>query len=425
MSFKEENNELGKNFIKNMYLDYWESDEDNGNHNRIEIQTSYKCNLNCKYCYVDRHRDKLYNEVDDDDLYDNAEMLIDWLIENDYNPSIDYFGGEVFVNDINFKILNMILDKFKDKDSVPPKIVIPTNFTWIKSENITKKVDELIEKSRNIGVPIYLSASIDGKYCTENRPPIKFDDDDYQKLFKFCKKWKINFHPMIYSEEIENWKDNWLWFQDWLEKTDRPFDSIYLLEVRNREWTKGQINEFQDYIKWLIDWTINKVGKDELVKFIFDDGYNILRTPFTTIGRGMGCSMQASLFVRLSDLTFNICHRLSYDEFELGHFVYDDKIDDLVVDKPELLIGTKSLDQKTYPGCEDCPINYMCSGQCLGAMYEYTGDMYTPIPNVCRLELAKIKSIIEKFKDENMLDEVKRYVNSNILKQIEWMEEQI
>jgi len=50
----------------------------------------------------------------------------------------------------------------------------------------------------------------------------------------------MGFHPMIYSNKIEYWIDNFLWFQKMFYKYGiNPFN-VYLLEVRNVEWLPQQ-----------------------------------------------------------------------------------------------------------------------------------------------------------------------------------------
>ena len=434
MNFEEENDELGRSFLERMYFDEWKKDEEDRSANRstLELDSRFDCNLDCKYCYVAKYGDELYPDVDDRTLYENAEKVMEWLIENGMNPGLELFAGEPLVQDVNFEILDMIFRKFEGVEKAPSKIVIPTNFTWIKSDKYLEKVEELMVKSREKGMPVYLSASIDGKYCADNRPPIKFTEEDYEKIFEFAKEWQCGFHPMVYSEEIENWKKNWRWFQEKFEEYDMPFNQIYLLEVRNREWSKEQINEFGEFLKWLIDWTVEKVGKERLLDFIFNDGYNILSHSFCTVGRGIGCSIQSTVFLRLADMGIGPCHRLSYDQFMLAELKEkdaspdgDDATADLGVEvhRPELLIGHTAFDNEYQPMCEKCTINKLCTGQCLGAMYEETGDMFSPIPNVCRLEYKKVTSLIEKFREIGLLEKLKLRVNDAKEVQIENLEE--
>lgn len=436
MDFEEENDELGKSFLERMYFQEWKKDVEERSPNRstLELDSSFECNLNCKYCYVERYGDELYPDVEERKLYDNAESVIEWLIENDMNPDLELFAGEPLVKDVNFNILHMVLDKFREVEKSPRRIVIPTNFTWIRDGEYLARVEKLMEKSRAYDMPVYLSASIDGKYCSENRPPIHFDEKDYDRIFGFAREWNCGFHPMIYSERIENWKDNFLWFQEKMQQHNISFDSIYLLEVRNREWSKDQINEFGEFLKWLVEWTVEKVGKDGFMEFLFDRGFNILSNPFTTVGRGIGCSIQSTLFMRLADVGIVPCHRLSYDQFKLAQLEEkdaspegDDAASDLGVsiNRPELLVGHTAFDNDYQPMCEQCMINKLCSGQCLGAMYEETGDMFSPIPNVCRLEFKKVASFIEKFKELGLLDELKFRVQDAKEVQIEKLEEML
>ncbi len=432
--FEKENDELGKSFLERMYFREWKKNAGERKENRatLELDSSYECNLDCKYCYVARYGDELYPDVDESTIYENAEKAIEWLIANDMNPDLEMFAGEPLVKDVNFEILNMVLDKFEDVEKSPRRIVIPTNFTWIKSEEYLERVEKLMERSRAHDMPIYLSASIDGKYCSDNRPPIEFTEEDYDRIFEFAKRWNVGFHPMIYSEGIEKWKENFLWFQEKFQEHDIPFDHIYLLEVRNREWGKEQINEFGEFLKWLVDWTMSKLGKEDFLDFLFENGFNILSNPLGTVGRGIGCSIQSTVFLRLADLGIVPCHRLSYDQFNLAQLGENDASPDgddaaadlgVSINRPELLVGHSAFDNDYQPMCEQCMINRLCTGQCLGAMYEETGDMFSPIPNVCRLKFKKVASLVEKFKEIGILEDIKLRVEDAKTVQIEKLED--
>lgn len=411
MNYQEENNFLLNSFLQRTFFNGWTKKDDSRyeNFRRIEFILNAKCNLNCTYCYYTKYGDQLYPKKisQPKDILRNLGMLLDWLIDNGYAPDIDLFSGEPLFQEVGFDALQMILDKFSSAERRPKNIVIPTNYTFILTERLVEKVEKLLEHSRNVGIPIILSASFDGKFCEANRPfkngEEKRDGKYYDRCFEFNKKYKFGFHPMIYSHLIERWEDNFLWFQEKFEEFGIPFSNIYLLEVRNVEWADEEILDYMDFLEFLIDWTFKnpcKGSTNNYLDFLFRRrGYNILSNCLTTIGRGLGCSLQSCLYVRLGDLAIVPCHRQSYSQFIVGNFVKEDsRITGIEARNPELAIGEVAFDSKTQPQCEACTIKYLCQGQCLGSMYEVTGDLFSPIPTVCKLEHAKVKAMMRTYK---------------------------
>ncbi|MCJ7450678.1 MAG: SPASM domain-containing protein [Candidatus Nanohaloarchaeota archaeon QJJ-9] len=420
--YNEENSKLGKSFLQKTFFSTWKNKEKKRNWNDIELIFDSECNLNCKYCYLERFGDKLAPKEDPKKEKENAEKVIDWLAENNYNPRINIFGGETLVKDHVYEVLDYILEKFKDIEQKPPSIVIPTNYTWIKEDERVEKIEKLIKKSRKIGIPIHLSTSIDGKYCDKNRPGVYRDEQYYEKIFEFNKKWGFGFHPMIYSNKIEDWKKNWEWFTDKLDKHGMDIDKIYLLEVRNQEWNTEEIQEMGEFIQYLIEWVYDYFGRDkeEYIDFLYDDGLNILRNPFTKNGRGIGCSIQSTFFVRLGDLKLVPCHRMSYEQFNFGKLISDGgKIADIEITNPKFLIGHKTMEMANNPQCSRCTIQELCTGGCLGSQYETTGDPFSPIPTVCQLEHEMLVSMIEKYEELGLLEKILNKTNVKIQKSVE------
>lgn len=415
-----EHNELVKSILNRTFFAAWKNQKYKedlykyGNYDNLEIQLSAVCDLHCDYCYYAKYSKDLYPAPisKPENVLKNLDMLLEWLGENNYYPKFDVFSGEPFATDMGFEVVNKLID-WHIKEDISGEIVIPTNFSFIFSEKKIEKIEELISKGKDNNVRVYLSASVDGKYCDVNRPfhnsEIVRTDEYYDKVFEFAKKYQIAFHPMVYSNNIEKWKDNFLWFQENFKKNDIPWTSLYLLEVRNVEWSKTQIQEFYRFVRFIMNWVCNMcknigVPINKLPEFIFKNKVFNLISVFGSMGRGIGCSIQSAMQLRLGDLTTTLCHRNAYDGLHLFKFVSDDnKIIDIEALNYNMMVAMYSAVSRNLPWCETCTIKDFCSGQCLGAMYEVNGDPFIPIPTVCALEHARVAAILDEIDSLGLL----------------------
>lgn len=421
MSFVSDNSELLKSMFERTLFTAWKKGDPNDPYGRLELIVTADCNLRCRYCYMFRYGDKLCppSANNRDDIREHTKMICDWTIENGYRPSVELFSGSPLSQDICLEVLDIIYDKFKDQpeDKKWLHIIIPTNMSFLLNDDLTERVKDLYDRFMDIKMPILLSASLEGKYMEDNRP-FKFnqnipglflppgpddprDDAYYDKTMEFIRDYNCGTHPMIYSRKIEDWKKNFLWYQEMFEKHGISWQNMYLLEVRNIEWTDEQLLELCDFIRFLINWTFEKCGKDKqrFIDYVFRHGFNILRSPFCTTARGLTCSIQTCLFVRLGDLKIVPCHRLAYDGYEYGRFIVKDgKIVDIEAKNVEMAIGVHSYAGTNAPQCQDCLINTTCPRQCLGSCLESIGDPFTQIPTVCKMMHMKYYTIIDEFK---------------------------
>jgi len=432
--YKQEQDELLKAILQHYWLPGFKKGEF-----KVELFLDKTCNLACKYCYLHRYGDKLYPfKVPDSKIVENAKMLVDWLIEQRAPPSFDIFSGEATIRPMFYKISDYIIERYHEEGITGRRIVVPTNYTFLLSDKLTRKMEELLAKSRRLGVPVSLSASVDGKYMEQNRPfagNVKKDPRDdkfYDKMFRFNAKWGFGFHPMVYSEGIERWKDNFLWFIENMRKYNIPPDRLFLLEVRNAEWTQEQIKKFGEFVEWLTEWTFKNIAHGDPIKYLQfvreGGGFNLLRSVYSYTHKGITCSIQTMMYVRVGDLTIVPCHRTSYDVFVVGRFIVDEekkKIVDVEALNVETYLAVITGHADTYPYCVECPIKAVCTHGCLGAQYETTGDLFTPIPTVCELEMTKIIYGVKALKKLGLFNHV--YANSHpeVRPALEWAERMV
>lgn len=422
MTFQKENNVVMKNFLGRTFFNSWQnwekrkSDSNSflNNYSGLEFDISDACELNCKYCYVAKHGKEYYPDVNltkPSLTFKNAKITMDWLEVNKMRPKLELFGGDAYNQDVGFAITAEVMGRALAGRPICTEIIVPTNMNFLFSEDRIKTIDELLAVGKKTGSPLYLSASVDGIYMEENRSfrtnKVR-DEKFYDRLFRFAKQHSIGFHPMVYSNNIEKWWGNFMWYQEKFKEYGLPPNNIYLLEVRNAEWTEEQCHHLYEFTRKLAKWVsgIIKTKPDPIKEFFKNHwSFNMLSTPFSQIGRGIGCSLQSGIYLRLGDLTTFPCHRLMYDYFKLFRFVIkNNKITDIETYNPELYIATNSMDAKNFPMCEQCLLEPMCSHGCLGAQFETTGDMFVPIPSMCRMEHYKIKGILDGFRDGGMLD---------------------
>ena len=169
-----ENNVAANYFLKEYF--YKNFDSTNGVNNSIEVIFSPKCNLQCSYCYLHKY----YQETFPTDMFNvekslaNMEIVLEWMKKNNFNCPIEIFSGELFSQSSGYELLEVIYNFLVKNPSFKPRYVtVPSNFTFICDDILTKKVKSLLDRYMDIGVPLLLSASVDGKYMEDNRKIFK------------------------------------------------------------------------------------------------------------------------------------------------------------------------------------------------------------------------------------------------------------
>ena len=93
-------------------------------------------------------------------------------------------------------------------------------------------------------------------------------EEFYERLFLFAKHNTFYFHPMVAAESISLWKENVQWWHQMCDKYDMDFEEVMmLLEVRNPDWTDEQIQEYCEFLDYLIEDFKNRKCKNDNQEF--------------------------------------------------------------------------------------------------------------------------------------------------------------
>ena len=290
--------------------------------NTLELIVSSACNTACNYCYYKNFKDAL-NPVSlcgEDNILTNLVKLLEFFKTNNLFPEdIEIFSGEFFKLPFYKKFLEILYSYIPDNLSVT--VIVPTNGTFCLSETSLRDVETTLQKYHQSKMRLALSLSIDGYYCDNISRPLKngkkYTEEFYDRIMKFSGDHRLKFHPMIDSCNIKYWKENFKWFIEAISKSHNislkeALDWIYLLEVRNPDWSKEDLDYLSDFIEYVYDYILEIYDNDipELVYSIMSRKLlNLSSSLLHTIGRGIGCSIQNSFAVKLANLSIVNCHR--------------------------------------------------------------------------------------------------------------------
>lgn len=400
----------------------------------LELSFSADCDKSCYYCYLKDYGDKLYPKASSVDILDNLKMLLDWLYENNYSfNSLDIFSGEFFALPYWKDVFDILLNsKFKNYNG----IMIPTNFSFVE-RGLSDEIYNYKKQFESKGFIFHLSCSIDSFDDYKTRPCKNHEQVNVQQVLDQVERFKAGLHPMVSPAFLKNYKEN---ADFWIQTTKRFDDTPMLLEVRNNFWDDDSLVNLSKFMFYFTDKLLNNVLNNDIdifaKSFFFYDKeykrYNCSLIEFPHILQRMSCSFQSTIFIRVSDLTFIPCHRLSYPQFNYGF---------LQKTKNGLKYRENNLDfhitAMTYnpisflPKCSNCTIKSFCIKGCMGSQFENNRDPFIPIDSVCKLEkvkylvnhkIAKKYNLYDVMLNDPLLSEVEeaniRYVIS-LLNQLE------
>ena len=439
--YQKDQNEILEHFVFDTF--YPRLKEKTSNEDKslgLEFFITANCNKKCTYCYLQKHKEKLYPvELDSPDLIvNNLRILLDHF--STYNDGrygkLDLFSGEIWGASLGNRIFDVLLEYSKANKVKFQIIVIPSNCSFLRSEKATKIVEDYMAQFKAEGTRLAFSCSSDGLIIDEiSRPYNSKSSMDikvfYEKLWDFTEKHNLCFHPMVDAFTIDKWPENLNW---WIEESEKRhhnmIDRVMMLEVRNPDsWNDTTITQYLQFLKPITQYLM-KYWDNDIESFLLDTfslqpkhKSPLKRATYfpwsTRITNRSSCSVTQSLCIRLGDLTICPCHRLAYPKLNYGKYIVEnDKIIGLEANNIAGMINHYVTGDKGYLKCDSCTFAPYCVKGCHGAQFEYSKEYLYPIPSVCELEKVKILYIIYNIIE---LSKSLKSDNKTLLTQIENM----
>lgn len=405
--YEEENNALLSDMIEHKFF----SKEVIDVKKAVELIITPDCNQKCEYCYLQRHGDKLYPKElrNTSQILKNEEMVLNYLLgKKHYPPTISLFSGEIWGTKFSRQIIDLIL-KAVEKGLKIKTIDIPTNASFLMDDKKTAVMEGIISDCNKVGIRVSISISVDG-ICIDdtNRPFVdkkkeaERNEVYYEKVFAFAQKHDYLFHPMIAAGTVEQWKENYLWWQKHLLKHNfNPIRALMMLEVRNNDWTDEKIDAYIEFLDFMMQYDLTNYYNNDAYEFskaIFIPQVAAYRGYKIISDMHVGCSITDHFSIRLGDLAIVPCHRTSYAQYLYGFLkVEDGEITGITANNIQLANMFWFGSLYCYERCNYCPIKLTCTKQCFGAQYEEHGEIMVPVDSVCNLYKKRQLFLYAKF----------------------------
>lgn len=326
------------------------------------INLTQKCNLNCKYCFVEQQPKEMTLET----AMDAVNFYAKSAIAEGQEPSVTFFGGEPMLKykEIIVPVVEHIRSNYGDYS-----ISITTNGTLLNEE-----VYEFF-KANNVGMLL----SLDGMKEIQdfNRPyhngKGSFDNIDIDMHLKYYPNG--TFRATVDPDTVHLLYKNYLWGEE------KGFTNCSFILNAGGEWTDEKIDIFKNELDKVANHIIkcknnnenymrynefdNRLRDVELLKNIDDDYFRDANQNLPACGTcGLGANRYGSIgstgdIYSCQEMTENPEH----DEFIIGNIytgMYDEKRVELVNS-----FNTRNVKSTKKERCATCKLNKICNGGCV------------------------------------------------------------
>jgi len=347
----------------------------------IFLNVTQKCNLKCKYCFIDQYAKEM--------SYDTAKRAVDFIIENSKIqgdiPSINFFGGEPM---LKWDEIIVPLTKYIRKQC-------NNNFQLSMTTNGTLLNEERLQfiKDNNIGIMI----SIDGDKPTQdlNRPLHNGKSSFDLIINNIPKALKLN-PNMTFRMTLDHDNCKQL-LHNCKFAIEKGYNNIFFIVNVFTKWTNQEVNDLVIAINEVANWYIELIreGRDISISqfdYAFGNIKKINRfnetasfrnaTDAPAYGRcGLGSNRFASIGPdgEIYSCQEMVGNRENGDKFIIGNLfteIYNDKRWEIINS-----FDVKKVRCSDSKRCKTCRLHNICDGYCSINNYFSCGDL-TIVPEI-------------------------------------------
>lgn len=341
---------------------------------RITFETTNKCNMRCKYCYLEHEKEPLSIEV--------AMKAVDTFLQSDVDHSslkVSYIGGEPLLYKKN---VIRITEKIKEKMSsmnIPVSFVITTNATLLDDEiveffikeNFSVKISLDGEKEDHDINRVMLNGISSYDTIINNLPLLRYYEEKAKKM--------VQISMVINKATYKNV------YKNILNAIELGFRFICPCLETYADWNSEELRIIEEQLIKVIDWTIDaaKNGTYIYLKPLLVEHdkrqlqYDCL---YCFPGRNnMHIKTNGDIYA---------CYACQKEEFKLGNvnIGFEQKqYSRFKVHNPEY--STKCLKCSLFSSC--------CAKECVAVNFERNGNLWK-VPD-CFCEQAKMYEHLYKY----------------------------